>query len=333
MRILITYGTRPEYIKVLPLIDVCKKYGISVKTLFTGQHKDLVGGNSDHRWMMIGEAENRLNSVMINCLKIPSSIFDDIDAVLVQGDTSSVLGMAISAYNHRKKVIHLEAGLRTYDTENPWPEESNRRMVSQITNIHLCPTSESAENLKNEKVLGEIHIVGNTALDNLLKYKDKCKYTNKILVTLHRRENHPIMKEWFNEINEVASWYPEFEFVFPMHPNPDVQKHKGLLTSRNIKIIEPLPHNKLMKLLTQVTMVITDSGGLQEEASFFNKKCLTCRVVTERPEAIGQSTILIPTPADLKKIFVENIDKPEIDFECPFGDGYASEKIAKILKG
>jgi UDP-N-acetylglucosamine 2-epimerase (non-hydrolysing) len=174
------------------------------------------------------------------------------------------------------------------------------------------------------------YVVGNTVLDNLLDYKDKCEYTDKILITMHRRENHHWMDGWFAAINTLAEEYSQYEFILPIHPNPNVQKHKHLL--KNVKVVDPMSHSELLELLVKTRLVITDSGGIQEECSFFNKKCLTCRKVTERPEAIGQSTFMVETPQDLVGIFIRHIDDYEIDYKCPFGDGHSAEKIYSILK-
>ena len=333
MNILIVYGTRPEYLKIKPLFKEFDKVGIKYETLNTGQHTDLLTDDTpDFYQPMENWTDNRLNSVLINNLMAYDIYFDDKTHVLIQGDTSSVLGIALNAFHRKIKVIHLEAGLRTYDPNNPWPEETNRRLVSQIADIHLCPTVQSYENLIQEKILGSISVVGNTILDGLKKYKKNCEYQDKVLVTLHRRENHEEMWKWFNEIEYIAKRYPEIEFIFPMHPNPNVQKHKGLLKSPNIKVVKPMSHKKLVKLLVKVKMVITDSGGIQEEASFFNKICLTCRKTTERPEAIGQSTILIKHHTDLANTFEDCIRNYEINYECPFGDGTSAKQIAKLLK-
>lgn len=333
--ILLAYGTRPEYIKIKPLIDVFDKEGFPYKILFTGQHVDLLKEQNPDFKINIHEFSggNRLDSIIASILdysSITKELFDNITHVLVQGDTTSVLAVALSAFHRGIKLIHLEAGLRTYNRENPYPEEINRRIVSQIADIHLCPTLLSQENLENERILGDKYRVGNTVLDNLLPYKDKCEYTNKILITMHRRENHHWLDQWFIAINLLAKSYPEYEFILPIHPNPNVQKHKDLL--ENVKVIDPLPYEKMLELLVKTRLVITDSGGLQEECSFFNKKCLVCRIVTERPEAIGQSTFMVQLPFMLKSVFDKQHNDYIIDFDSPFGDGHAAEKIYKILK-
>lgn len=332
--ILLAYGTRPEYIKLKSLMYELDFNNIKYKTLFTGQHVNLLKDLKPDYQINIHEWKNgnRLDVIISSILDGISidNIFNDITHVLVQGDTSSVLAVALSAFNHGIKVIHLEAGLRTYDNFNPYPEEINRRLVSQVADIHLCPTLDSMMNLENERIQGAKYIVGNTVLDNLLPYKKNCKYGTKILVTLHRRENHYWLDQWFIELEKLAEHYIGLEFILPLHPNPNVQKYKDLL-KKYVHVIDPLPYNEMLELLSEVRMVITDSGGLQEESSFLNKKCLTCRKVTERPEAIGLSTFMVESPDKLFDVFREHIDNFEIDYDCPFGDGHAAEKIVKIL--
>jgi UDP-N-acetylglucosamine 2-epimerase (non-hydrolysing) len=339
--ILLAYGTRPEYIKLKPIIDELRKNNFEFNILFTGQQVHI--GEFEYDWILnIENKPNRLDSIVSSITgqlweffrsfcKLNTETGKFVDAyVMVQGDTTSAFAVALSAFHHGIKVIHLEAGLRTYDKENPYPEEVNRRIISQIADIHLCPTDWAARNLAGEKILDDVYVVGNTVIDNLLLYKDKCIYTNKILVTLHRRENHHWMDRWFTELEKLATEYPQYAFILPMHPNPNVQKWKHLL--KNVVVIDPLPYEDMLELLVQCRMVITDSGGLQEESCFFNKICLTCRIVTERPEAIGVNGLLVTRPEDLKYFFDEVHNDYEINVECPFGDGHAAEKIIEILK-
>jgi len=328
--ILITYGTRPEYIKVLPIIQKMKKMDIMFKTLFTGQHTDIISEKADFNLKISDDNDNRLNSIIKNCLTIPEEYLKNITHILVQGDTTSVVGLSLSALHKKIDVIHLEAGLRTYDYENPYPEENNRRIVSAIAKIHFCPTELNADNLKNERILGDIHVVGNTVLDNLLEYKNKCEYSNKILITIHRRENHDKINLWFDEINKLAIKYENLEFILPLHPNPNVQKYKYLLT--NVKVIDPMSHEELLKLLVKTKLVITDSGGIQEECSFFNKKCIVCRKITERPESLNLTSFLVDDPHNLNEIFNFHLNNYVVNVESPYGDGYSSDKIIKILK-
>jgi UDP-N-acetylglucosamine 2-epimerase len=328
--VLITYGTRPEYIKVKPLIDEMKKREIPFKTLSTGQHKDIAPKDADYNLKFVDFDGNRLDSVIKNCLSISEECFEGITHILVQGDTTSVVGLSLSALHRKIKVIHLEAGLRTYDNENPYPEENNRKIVSTIASTHLCPTNQNKENLLKENVGGNIYVVGNTVLDNLLHYKKECEYKNKVLVTMHRRENHDNLHIWFYTINEIAKEYPNLEFIIPLHPNPNVQKHKKWLT--DVKIINPMCHDELVKLLVKTKLVITDSGGIQEECSFFNKKVLVCRKITERPESVGLTSFMVSEPSKLEEIFSQHINNYEINIDSPFGDGYSSIKICDILE-
>lgn len=329
--ILLTYGTRPEYIKILPLMVELKKRKIKYKTLFTGQHNDIGMFDYDYCISISDMGFNRLDLIVKSIMDmIPYfNVDNNFTHLIVQGDTTSALAIAISGFHNNIKVIHLEAGLRTYDIDNPYPEEINRRLISQIANIHLCPTKISQLNLikENENILS--FVVGNTVIDNLVKYKGKCEYGNKILITMHRRENHKLLSEWFTEINKLAKTHPEFQFILPIHPNPQVQKHKHLLG--DVNVINPLEYEEMLELLTKVRLVITDSGGLQEECSYFNKKCLVCRKVTERPEAIGQSSFLVKSPEQLENVFNENINDYIINYDCPFGDGKSAEKIVKIF--
>lgn len=334
MNILIGYGTRPEFIKIKPLIDKLKGV-IDFKTVFTGQHVDIINKEYQPDYSLtIPEGSNRLDCVLSSSFN-NEGIFKDITHVLVQGDTTSALSLALAAFHRKIKVIHLEAGLRTHDFENPYPEEMNRQLIGRISDIHLCPTDLNKMNLEYEDIHKNIFIVGNTGLDSLVDWKDKCEYTNRVLITLHRRENHSIIDKWFTEINKLAKANKDLEFIIPIHPNPNVQKWKHLLT--NVTVIEPLPHQELLELLVKSKFVISDSGGLQEECSFFNKKIIVCREKTERRESVDYTSFICESPSQLKYNFNfvntrynEDIyGHPPI---CPYGDGKASEKILKIFK-
>lgn len=322
--ILLCFGTRPEWLKIKPLTKVLKDY----KLLFTGQHTDLLKDISVDYKITIGEEANRLDQIVSDCLlQFPDGKFD---SVLVQGDTASAFACALAAFNRKLKIYYLEAGLRTYNLDHPYPEEGYRQMIARLSNVNLCPTDLSKHNLKKEKVQGELHVVGNTVLDNLLPYKEKCEYTNKVLITLHRRENHAKMDLWFKAINELAEDNPSLEFILPLHPNPNVKKHASLLP--HVTVIEPMEYSDLLNLLVKVRLVITDSGGLQEEGSFFNKKVLVCRETTERPEGITTGHLrMCVTPEVLKNKF--NFVKHDaiINQKCPYGDGKSSEKVNQII--
>ena len=333
MSILISYGTRPEYIKVKPLIDEMSRRHIPYKTLFTGQHKDMVSNVANFNIVMSSETNNRLDYIIASCMNLDNMYFEGIKYIIVQGDTTSVVGLALAGLHRKIGVIHLEAGLRTYDNDNPYPEENNRRIVSTLASIHLCPTKNNKENLLRENIDAQkIFVVGNTVLDNLIHLRDKITYENKVLVTLHRRENHENIKNWFVEINKLAEKHPELEFILPLHPNPNVQQYQWLLPF--VKVVAPMIHDDLINLLLKAKLVITDSGGIQEECSFLNKTALVCRKVTERPESIGKTSFMIEDPESLALLFEEHINEVPraLSEDSPYGDGRASQKICNILE-
>ena len=325
-KILICFGTRPEWLKVKSLVELLDKSQYSL--LFTGQHPDLLKNINVDFKINMSQSNNRLDQIISDCmLQFP---IGDFNSVLVQGDTGSAFGCALAAYNRKLKIYYLEAGLRSYNLDHPYPEEAYRQMIARISDVNFCPTELSKQNLLNEKVNGKCYVVGNTVLDNLINYKSKSEYTNKILVTMHRRENHHWMNQWFIEINNLARENPHLEFILPIHPNPNVQKHKHLLN--DVKVINPLTHSELLDILTKCKLVISDSGGLQEEGSFFNKKVIVCRTTTERPEAIETGHLHIcKSPDDLKNIFKELINNYHINTKCPYGDGNTSFKIKNII--
>ena len=327
MKILLCFGTRPEWLKIKPIIDLLDKN--EYQLLFTGQHPDLLKDIKVDYQITIGNSENRLDQLISDCLlQFPNR---DFTSVLVQGDTASAFACAVAAFNRQLKIYYLEAGLRSYNLLHPYPEEAYRQMIARIADVNFAPTELSYKNLIDEKVQGKTFITGNTVLDNLKEYKSQCEYGNRVLITLHRRENHYWMDQWFNEIENLANNYPELEFILPIHPNPNVQKHKHILNK--VKVIDPLTHPELLQILTKCKLVISDSGGLQEEGSFFNKKVIVCRTTTERPEAISTGHLhLCSSPQDLKGIFDLLIDNYYIDSTCPYGDGSSSEKVIQLIK-
>jgi UDP-N-acetylglucosamine 2-epimerase (non-hydrolysing) len=323
--ILISFGTRPEYIKIKPLIDSFKGK-IPYRLLFTGQHVDLLSKvEGDIHKLKIQDGPNRLDSIVSSVMN-NDSIFDGVDAVLVQGDTTSVFAVALAAFHRKIKIIHLEAGLRTFNKDHPYPEEFNRRAVSVMADIHLSPTEICSDNLRKEKVDGKIFTVGNTVLDNLVHIEPE--YTNKIVITMHRRENHHIIPEWFEAFDKLAKDNPKYDFVIPLHPNPNVQKHRDLL--EHVEVVEPMDYNNFIVLLSKARLVITDSGGLQEESSFFNKKCIVCRETTERVEGMGTFAFM-SSPDKVEDDFYAMIDDYIPNDECPYGDGNSAERITNIL--
>lgn len=340
--LLITYGTRPEYLKIKPIVNQLYNNGYrdNYFVLFTGQHKniapsDIADGILECDYII---SNNRLDHIIGNIIKSLDDFFiinEEIKFthVLVQGDTTSCLAISLATFHRKLKLIHLEAGLRTFNIDNPFPEEANRQLISKLASLHLCPTKLSKQNLVNENIRTDKYVVGNTALDNLIDYKKNITYQNKILITLHRRENHEIIDEWFNEINDLAKKHSNYRFIIPLHPNPEVHKHRDLLT--NVEIVEPMNHTDLLQEIQSVKLVITDSGGIQEECSFLNKKCLVCRKTTERPEALNKTSFLIKKPERLKKSFNYHIHRYDTILNnktSPFGDGQSSKKIINIFK-
>jgi len=322
--LLVCYGTRPEYLKIKPLI--CQMEGkVRFKTLFTGQHLDLIEGKADYTLEIVDD-RNRLDSIVSSIMNSFDFKKYGITKVLVQGDTTTSFAVALSAFNHQIPIVHLEAGLRTYDLNHPYPEEGNRQMISCIATTHLCPTELSKNVLSTLGASGIVEVVGNTVLDNLVDVK--CSNEKKVLVTLHRRENHAQMKEWFREIEKLSTKYFDYEFILPLHPNPAVKEHCNVLG--RVKVMNPLCYNDLVEYLSSCAFVITDSGGIQEEASFFRKPCLVCRKHTERAEGLNNFSLLCEDPSLLGQR-VEELKDLKMEGPCPYGDGRSSERIVKIL--
>jgi UDP-N-acetylglucosamine 2-epimerase (non-hydrolysing) len=327
MKILICYGTRPEYIKIKNFFNY--DTNINFEFLFVKQHQNLIFGDYDYSIDIIDQV-NRLDSIFSSVMseQISEILNNEFDYVLVQGDTATAISIALSCYHRKIKVIHLESGLRTYDKDNPYPEEIYRQIISKIADIHLCPTENNLNNLLSEKTTGQKFVVGNTVLDNLTNITTS--YDNKVLVTIHRRENHSIIEDWFKFIDELAYENTDFEFLLPIHPNPNVKQHSNIL--KNVKVVDPLTHSELIDYLSKCKLCITDSGGIQEEGSFLNKKVIVCRKITERTESIGIHSFICENPSNLKEIFYKIKNDFIISSGCPYGDGKSTEKIIKILE-
>ena len=325
--LLITYGTRPEYIKVLPVIEEMKKRGMLYKTFFTGQHTDLLGlAEKPNHILSISDGPNRLDSIVQSILN-KEEIFDDITNVMVQGDTSSAFATALAAFHRRIPVSHLEAGLRTYDKYSPYPEEFNRAAISALAEIHLCPTHTAAKNLKKEG-RKNIFVVGNTVLDHLNDVK--VSTSNKVIVTLHRREKLDQIQVWFETINNLAQKYKHLDFVLPIHPNPEVKKYANLLP--DVKVVDPMGHAEFIDELASCAFIITDSGGVQEEAAFLKKPCIVCRDFTERVEGLDTFSLLCKEPRQLQGLVEHWATKVDLsDKKCPYGNGQASQYICNLI--
>jgi len=333
-KILICYGTRPEYIKIEPILNNDIIQFQNIKTLFTGQHRDLLKNSSkpSYSFEMHNCSPNRLNSITSSILgsySLDQVLEDGFTHVMVQGDTASAFACALAAFNKGLKVIHLEAGLRTNNKSQPYPEEVYRQCISRMADIHLCATDLNLRNLLKEGITeAEMHVVGNTVLDHL---KDiPVTYNNDVLITLHRRENHNSIAFWYNQIEDLAENNPHLNFIFVSHPNPASRcvLKKDL---PNASIIEPMHHNSFIKKVAACKFLITDSGGLQEEASFLKKRAIICRETTERPEALGSFHHLCKRVIDLPDLFYKTLEDYKPQAECPFGDGKSSDKILQLL--
>ncbi len=344
--ILVAYGTRPEIIKLFPVIRELARRKLPFKTLFSGQQTDLYKDVKDlvprpdfnfANYFSGDEKHNTLGESFIKICSASERLFSrrQFDVVLVQGDTTTAWALAQMAYYNKVKIAHVEAGLRTFDLENPYPEELNRTLVGSIAEWNFAPTKRARQNLSRGGARN-IFRVGNTIVDavNIIRHERKIPITrsNEVPVTLHRRENHDIMGDLFNELERIAIENPELELIMPIHPNPNVRKYRSRLKAKNIRVVSPLGYLDMLRMLGRARFVISDSGGIQEECACLKKKILVVRETTERPEVMGMG---------LGKL-VGRIIRPHIAWakapvgkigRCPFGDGHAAERIVKILSG
>jgi UDP-N-acetylglucosamine 2-epimerase (non-hydrolysing) len=341
---LICFGTRPEIIKLIPLIHKFKENNIQFKTLFSGQHENLIKDfykyidEPDYIFTNIMKHGQTLNQLSSKILLETNKIFqfNSFSNVIVQGDTTTTYSLALSAFHFQIPVIHLEAGLRTSDKYSPFPEEINRRLISQIASIHLCPTTLSVKNLEKEQITTGIHLVGNTIVDIFKYIFENTTPLNKIqeiiannkeyiVVTLHRRENrgNKMFSMW-KQLNKLSGKY---KFIYITHPS--LTDSKNILDNSNIILLEPQDYESMVHLIYNSKGIITDSGGLQEEAVCANKRILVCRDTTERPETINCGLgKLIDTQ------ITENIcffDKEFIDIvENPYGNDVCEKIITHL---
>ena len=353
-KILITLGTRPELIKLYPLIkSMYDSKNFLVKTCYTGQHKELVKMSSK---IFDFKPEFSLNIMKTNqnSVDIVKNIFSkfekinsrfNFESIIIQGDTTTAMAAALAAFYFKKKVIHVEAGLRTKNINDPFPEEANRKIISQIASIHFAPTKIAKDNLIKEGIKNKnIFVVGNTVIDTLKiiskKYKINQEEKNTILCTIHRNENlKKNIDIIINSLLEIAKKNPSWKIIWPLHPNPVIKKKlkKILNKKKNLKVLNPLNYFDFIKTLKESRIIISDSGGIQEEASYLGKYVFIMRKNTERPEVIINRTGKI---LDFnKKVIVDQINKfikdkkwLKINSSNCFGTGNTSQKIHKILK-
>lgn len=369
-KVLLVFGTRPEAIKMAPLALLLKKdNAFETKVCVTGQHRQMLDQvlelfnltpDYDLNLMKPGQT---LSDITSGVLKGLEQVFSEWtpDIVLVHGDTATTFAASLAAYYHKISVGHVEAGLRTGDIYSPWPEEANRKLTGALTTYHFAPTQSSYNNLIKENIDPKnITITGNTVIDALLTVKEKVETdqaiitqfeqqfdfidpTKKlILVTGHRRENFG--QGFLNictALANIAKQYPDVQIVYPVHLNPNVQKPVNELLSgiSNIYLIAPQDYLPFVYLMNRSYLILTDSGGIQEEAPSLGKPVLVMRDTTERPEAVEAGTVkLVGTDAALiQQSVVELLENTEL-YETmaaahnPYGDGTACKQIIEALK-
>lgn len=350
-KIMIIFGTRPEVLKLYPIIEELKARKIQSCLVFTGQHHELAQDMIDTfkikidyslNIMMPIQSLSTLSELLHKALN--QVLVDEApDLILVQGDTSTAFIGALEAYYHRIPVVHIEAGLRTEDLYQPFPEEGNRRMISQIAQYNFAPTEEAAENLRKNSVPGEIVVTGNTGIDTLLNVsKDiEVEQKNQVLVTLHRRES--LGKPLQNILKGIRMFLdkcPDWNIVFPVHPNPLVKEvvHKILGKKHQVILREPVNYKTMVFLMKESAFILTDSGGIQEEAPSLNRPVLVAREKTERPEGIKSGVaIVVGTNTDTIATNMMELAKRDslynsmINKVNPYGDGHAAKKIISYL--
>jgi len=362
IKVMLVFGTRPEAIKMAPLyLELKRRPEIECIACVTAQHRKMLDDvlscfgikpDYDLDVMKEGQTLEYITSSVLNGL---SEVLREVkpDLVLVHGDTTTAFAAALSAFYERIPVGHVEAGLRTYDRHSPFPEEMNRSLVGRLAEYHFTPTSHNAQNLKNENITENVFITGNTVID-AMKYtvgdgSFKTKELNNIdfgarrviAMTCHRRENYgEPMENIFRAIRRISETFDDVSIVYPVHLSPYVQEtaHKFLSNVPNIHLIEPLDAMEMHRLISKSYFVMTDSGGLQEEAPALGKPVLVMRCETERPEAVEAGTVEL-AGVDENRIFElacallkgDAVYTRMAKAVNPYGDGEACPRIAEAI--
>lgn len=365
MKVMTVFGTRPEAIKMAPVVKALKAAdGIECIVCVTAQHREMLDQVLDLFEIVpdydlnIMKPNQTLSMITANVITGMEEVLvkEKPDLVLVHGDTSTTFATALACYYQQIAVGHVEAGLRTYDKYSPFPEEINRVLTGHIAEVHFAPTERNRQNLLREGIDDKnIFITGNTVIDALLEtaskpyeFEDetlkKIDFERKrvITVTCHRRENlGEYMAEIFTAIADIAREYEDVEVVYPVHMNPKVRDaaNKYLGGIGNVHLIEPLTYQPFVKLQSKSFFIITDSGGIQEEAPSLGKPVLVVRKETERPEAVDAGTVKMAgvdhdTVYKLAKELLDNKEEYEKMAKAanPYGDGKASKRIAQIIQ-
>lgn len=360
-KIMIVFGTRPEAIKMCPLVNELKKRSrIKTIVVVTGQHRTMLDQVlnvfkiiPDYDFSIMKERQT-LFDITINVLTGMQKILDEIspDIVLVHGDTSTTFAASLAAFYYQIPIGHIEAGLRTYNICSPFPEEFNREMVSLIATYNFAPTNINRSNLLREgKEESSIYVTGNTAIDALKTtirkdYKHSelewCKNSRMILITAHRRENigEP-MRQMFHAIKKILDEHADVKAIYPTHLNPTVREiaYSVFGKDKRIHLIEPLDVLDFHNFMNASYLILTDSGGIQEEAPFLGKPVLVMRNTTERPEGIEAGTLKLvgtneKTIYETLNVLLNNSSEYEkmAHASNPYGDGFACKRIADILE-
>ena len=360
-RVYIILGTRPEAIKLAPVIQVFQKSSyFELQVILTGQHREMVEQvmqlfniKADYD-LEIMQVQQSLNDITCRSLQGLEGLFKEKkpDLVVVQGDTTTAFAAALAAFYQKIPVGHVEAGLRTDDIFNPYPEEANRRLISQITQLHFAPTPWAVENLHRSGVLGEIHMTGNTVIDALLNVAATQAVCNVpgldwdsyrvLLATVHRRENwgEPLLAIAQGFL-QILDKFPDTALLLPLHRNPTVRVPLQELLGNHPRIFltDPLDYGQLVGAIGRSHLLLTDSGGLQEEAPSLGKPVLVLRDTTERPEAVvaGTAKLVGTTSQNIFAAAAEllsDLDAYEAMANAinPFGDGHAAERILQIVQ-
>lgn len=370
IKVLSVFGTRPEAIKMAPLVNLLKQQSdIDSRVCVTGQHREMLDqvlqlfAIKPEYDLAIMKAGQDLYDVTTSILLNIKPVLRDFkpDVVLVHGDTSTTFAAALACYYEKIAVGHVEAGLRTGNIYSPWPEEANRKLTGALTRFHFAPTETSKQNLLNEQVNpAYIYVTGNTVIDALLQvvakidsdsalnqaFAEKFPYGQNgrklILVTGHRRES---FGAGFDNIcaalKQLATDFPDCDIVYPVHLNPNVREpvYRLLSGAANVHLIEPQDYLPFVYLMSRATLVLTDSGGIQEEAPSLGKPVLVMRDTTERPEAVAAGTVkLVGTDkakivAEASRLLTDQTYYDSMSFaHNPYGDGKACQRIIDAIK-
>lgn len=364
VRILCVFGTRPEAIKVAPIIQAARQRSdVEVIVCSSGQHREMLDqvisyfGIPPHVELNLMQQGQSLTGLASRCLDALGRTIEEYrpDAVLGQGDTTTAMCAGMVAFFNQLPFIHVEAGLRTDDIRSPFPEELNRRVCSLVSTLHCAPTQTAADNLLHEGYASnDVVVTGNTVIDALhwtvqkeradahvwMQKHPELTHNRMVLITAHRRENHGSgIRQLCQAIRTLASGFPNVQFVYPVHLNPNIQQpvRETLSDLANVKLMAPAEYPEFVWLMDQASLIVTDSGGVQEEAPSLRKPVLVTRESTERPEALAAgATRLVGTDPDRIVAAVSDLLTNKDAYaqmqisSSPYGDGRASERILDL---